>query len=65
MLRSVEELSKNAGTMVEAEKKGTRRDAELSVWQARWPRPTGRKGESGGEGPAAAHRVLHGATADW
>jgi hypothetical protein len=30
-------------------------------WQSRWPRPTGRKGESGGEGPAAAQRGLHGA----
>jgi hypothetical protein len=40
-------------------KRGVARPQERRVGQARWPRPTHRKGESSGERPAAALRGLH------
>jgi hypothetical protein len=42
----------------ESEKR-SRAPQERRVGQARWPRPTRRKGESSGERPAAALRGLH------
>jgi len=59
---SVVKVSGVGGASVAAEKGRSRRAQVWLAGQARWPRPAARKGESSGEGPAAAHHGQPGAT---
>jgi hypothetical protein len=64
-LRSVEWWKTNAGAMGGAQKKRDPSRPGIVGLAGTLATSYGRKGESGGEGPAAAQRGLHGAAADW